>query len=186
MMAESKRVEHQQAANARRTKYWDDNAKLAVNKGREDLAREALIEKRRFVQRTASLTNELTEHQVLLDQYHDEIRQLEEKLKSAREKERLLVQRHIYATRKRRAQEEIRRVDNTDTIIKFEELEHRIDHMEAEADLVNFGRKPNLEDELERLAMAEEIENELRSLKTTSIDKMEERVEVLETIIDDK
>jgi phage shock protein A len=186
MMAESKRVEHQQAANARRTKYWDDNAKLAVNKGREDLAREALIEKRRFVQRTESLTNELTEHQVLLDQYHDEIRQLEEKLKSAREKERLLVQRHIYATRKRRAQEEIRRVDNTDTIIKFEELEHRIDHMEAEADLVNFGRKPNLEDELERLAMAEEIENELRSLKTTPIDKMEESVEALETIIDDK
>ena len=186
MMAESKRVEHQQAANARRTKYWDDNAKLAVNKGREDLAREALIEKRRFVQRTESLTNELTEHQVLLDQYHDEIRQLEEKLKSAREKERLLVQRHIYATRKRRAQEEIRRVDNTDTIIKFEELEHRIDHMEAEADLVNFGRKPNLEDELERLAMAEEIENELRSLKTTPIDKMEERVEAMETIIDDK
>ena len=186
MMAESKRVEHQQAANARRTKYWDDNAKLAVNKGREDLAREALIEKRRFVQRTESLTNELTEHQVLLDQYHDEIRQLEEKLKSAREKERLLVQRHIYATRKRRAQEEIRRVDNTYTIIKFEELEHRIDHMEAEADLVNFGRKPNLEDELERLAMAEEIENELRSLKTTPIDKMEERVEAMETIIDDK
>jgi phage shock protein A len=186
MMAESKRVEHQQAANARRTKYWDDNAKLAVNKGREDLAREALIEKRRFVQRTESLTNELTEHQVLLDQYHDEIRQLEEKLKSAREKERLLVQRHIYATRKRRAQEEMRRIDNTDTIIKFEDFEHRIEHMEAEADLVNFGRKSNLENELERLAMDEEIENELRSLKTTSIDKMEERVEVLETIIDDK
>ena len=89
MMAESKRVEHQQAANARRTKYWDDNAKLAVNKGREDLAREALIEKRRFVQRTESLTNELTEHQALLDQYQDDIRQLEEKLKSAREKDRL-------------------------------------------------------------------------------------------------
>ena len=186
VMADSKRVERQRAVNAGRIKHWDDNAKLAVSKGREDLAREALIEKRRFVQRTESLTNESVEHQTLLDQYQDDIRQLEEKLKSAREKERLLIQRHIYVTRKKRAQQEIRRMDNTDTIIKFEELEHRIDHMEADADLVNFGRKPNLEDELERLALDEEIEQELSSLKATSVGRMEDRVEALETIIDDK
>ena len=186
VMADSKRVEHQEAETARRIQYWDDNAKLAVNKGREDLAREALIEKRRFVQRTGSLTGELAEHQTLLDQYKDDIQQLEDKLKSAREKERLLIQRHIYATRKKRAQQEIRRMDNTDTIIKFEELENRIDHMEAEADLVNFGRKPNLAEELERLGLDEEIEQELRSLKTPSMGQMEERVEALETIIDDK
>ena len=76
-------------------------------------------------------------------------------------------------------------MDSADTIIKFEELQHRIDHMESESDLENFGRKPNLQDELERLAMGEEIEKELRALKITSMDKMEERVEVLETIIDD-
>ena len=186
VMADSKRVEQQQTETARRIQYWDDNAKLAINKGREDLAREALVEKRRFVQRTGSLTGELAEHQALLDQYKDDIRQLEDKLKSAREKERLLIQRHIYATRKKRAQQEIRRMDNTDTVIKFEELENRIDHMEAEADLVNFGRKPNLAEELERLALDEEIEQELRSLKTPSMGQMEERVEALETIIDDK
>jgi phage shock protein A len=186
VMADSKRVENQQAVNARRIEYWDANAKLAVSKGREDLAREALIEKRRFVQRTEFLDQESAEHQDLLAQYQDDIRQLEDKLKSAREKERLLVQRHIYATRKKRAQQEIRRMDNTDAIIKFEELEHRIDHMEAEADLVNFGRMPNLQDELDGLSMDEEIEKELRSLKTTAVDKMEERVEALETIIDDK
>ena len=186
VMADSKRVEQQQTETARRIQYWDDNAKLAINKGREDLAREALIEKRRFVQRTGSLTGELAEHQTLLDQYKDDIQQLEDKLKSAREKERLLIQRHIYATRKKRAQQEIRRMDNTDTVIKFEELENRIDHMEAEADLVNFGRKPNLAEELERLGLDEEIEQELRSLKTPSMGQMEERVEALETIIDDK
>jgi len=186
VMADSKRVDHRRAATARRIEYWDRNAQLAVSKGREDLAREALVEKRRFVQRIESLANESVEHQALLDQYQDDIRQLEAKLKSAREKERLLIQRHIYATRKKQAQQKIRRMDHTDTIIKFEELENRIDHMEAEADLVNFGRKPNLEDELERLALDEEIEQELNSLKTTSVGQMEGRVEALETIIDGK
>ena len=178
-------LETQQQAIDRRIKYWDDNAKLAVDKGREDLAREALIEKRRYMQRAESLSHETVEHQALLDQYQDDIRQLEDKLKSAREKERLLIQRHIHASRKLRAQNDIRRMDNTDTIIKFEALEHRIDRMEAEADLVNIAPRPNLTDELERLALDEEIEKELHSLKATSVDQMEARVEALETIIDD-
>ncbi len=185
VMAESKNVERQLQTLDKRVDYWEDKASLAVNKGRDDLAREALLEKRRYSRRTESLTNELTEHESLLEQYKDDIRQLEEKLKNAREKERMLVQRHIHAARKKRAQEEMRRMDNADAIFKFEELEHRIEHMEAEADLVNFGRKPKLEDELERLALDEEIESELKAIKASSIDKMEERVEALETIIDD-
>lgn len=55
--------------------------------------------------------------------------------------------------------------------------------MEAEADLVNFGRKPTLMDELERLSLDEEIESELKALKKSSINHMEERVEALETIM---
>jgi len=179
VMSESKNVQRQLQTVEKRIDYWDDKANLAVAKGRDDLAREALLEKRRFSQRREPLTNELTEHNVLLNQYKDDIRQLEEKLKSARKKERMLVQRYIYATRKKRAQEEMRRIDSVP--IKFEELEHRIEHMEAEADLVNFGRKPALEDELERLTLDEEIERELQALKSPY--KMEERVEALETVL---
>ena len=95
------------------------------------------------------------------------------------------MQRHVHAARKKLAQEEMRRMDSVDAIFKFEELENRIDQMEAEADLVNFGRKPTLEDELERLSLDDEIENQLTALKKSSIGKMEERVEVLETIMTD-
>lgn len=184
VIAEKKRVEQLGAANTSRIKYWDENARLAVDKRRDNLAREALIEKRRFIQRTESLANESTELKALFAQYQDDIRQLEEKLKSAREKERLLIQRHSHAVRTIRVRQQLRRMDNTDTILKFEDLEHRLEHMEAEADLSDFGGKPNLEDELERLAMDAEIDKELQTLKVTSVDKMEERVEALETIID--
>lgn len=185
VMASNRKIERQQKALDNRVDYWEDKAGLAVNKGRDDLAREALLEKRRYCQSRESLANELAEHHALLAQYRDDIRQLEEKLKTAREKERLLVQRHIHAVRKKRAQEEIRRIDSADAIFKFEELESRIEQMEAEADLVNFGRKPSLENELERLSLDDEIENELKALKTSTIDRMEERVEVLETIMTD-
>jgi phage shock protein A len=128
----------------------------------------------------------LTQHNTLLEQYEDDIRQLEEKLKLARDKERILIQRHIHAARKKRAREEMRRVDSADTILKFEELEQRIEFMEAEADLINSGHKPLLEEELERLAFDEEIERELQLLKSPPLDKMEKRVESLETILDNQ
>jgi phage shock protein A len=185
VMAENKKVERQLQGLNKRADYWESKAGLAVHKGRDDLAREALLEKRRYSQQALSLANEITEHDALLEQYKDDIRQLEDKLKTAREKERLLVQRQIHAAGKKRAQGEMRRMDSADAIFKFEELELRIDQMEAEADLVNFGRKPTLEDELERLSMDEEIESELEVLKKSSINKMEERVEALETIMAD-
>jgi phage shock protein A len=185
VMAQGKKVERRLRESEKRVGYWKDKAGLAVTRGRDDLAREALIEKRRYSQSAESLANELVENDALLAQYKDDIRQLEEKLKTAREKERLLVQRHIHAARKKRAQEEMLRMDSADAIFKFEELEQRIEHMEAEADLVNFGRQPTLQDELERLALDEDIETELKAIKASSIDLMEKRVEALETIMDD-
>ena len=165
-MASSKKVQRQLDTLHERIHYWEEKAELAVNKGRDDLAREALVEKRRFSQRMDGLENELTEHNLLVDQYQDDIRQLEDKLKSARDKQRILVQRHIHASRKRQAQEEIRRVDSSEAMLKFDELENRIERMESEADLVNFGKKTALDAEFETLGVDDEIEKELQALKT--------------------
>ena len=47
VMAESKKVQRQLEEIVHRAGHWEDKAALAVRKGRDDLAREALIEKRR-------------------------------------------------------------------------------------------------------------------------------------------
>jgi len=167
VMANSKKVQRQMEEAQSRGKYWEEKATLAVNKGRDDLAREALVERRRYAERAEALEQELREHNALVEQYQDDIRQLEDKLAGAREKQRVLVQRHIHANRKKRAQEEIRRMDSSEAILKFEELENRIERMEAEADLVNFGRKPTLEEDLDTLVVDEEIEKELQTLKSS-------------------
>lgn len=165
-MASSKKVQRQLEALDNRGRYWEEKAEMAVKKGRDDLAREALVEKRRFTRRMESLENESAEHATLIEQYQENIRQLEEKLKSARDKQRLLVQRHIHAARKQQAQEKIRRIDSSEAMMKFDELENRIERMEAEADLVNYAKKSSLEEELDRLSVDEEIEKELQALKS--------------------
>jgi phage shock protein A len=167
VIAERKKLERKlDEVNARKD-LWAERASLAVQKGRDDLAREALIEKRRFVELAESLTEEISDHGSLIDQYHGDIRELEQKLTTAKEKKRMLVQRHKRASGKKRAQEDIRKVDSVETMARFEGLERRIDQMEAEADMVNFGRQASLDEEFDNLSTDEEIENELEKLKAT-------------------
>lgn len=171
VMAGSRKVQRQIEETDAKARQWEDRAELAVKKGRDDLAREALLEKRHYLDRAESLQKESQEHNVLIEQYQEDIKQLEDKLHSAREKQRLLVQRHIRARGKMRAQEEIRRIESTDAILKFEAFENRIERMEAEADLVNFGRKSNLESEFDNLMVDEDIEKELQDLKSSMTQK---------------
>ena len=166
VMASGKKLQRQLDRHKERAQYWEEKAALAVSKGRDDLAREALLEKRKFTSSAEALQQNRVEQDLLIEQYHDDIRQLEDKLKTARDKQRMLVQRQVHAQKKFQAQQEMQRVDSSETMMKFDELENRIERMEAEADLVNFGKKTTLEDELERLSVDEEIEDELKALKS--------------------
>lgn len=165
VMATRKKVEREQGAHQTRAGDWEKKAQLAVDKGREDLAREALLEKRYYADRAVELDREMIEFDLLVEQYKDDIRQLEAKLAEAREKHRVLVQRAIHANGKKRLQKQIRRADSADALARFEALEHRIDRAEAEADLVNFGRKATLEDEIAALEQDDGIEQELERLR---------------------
>jgi len=176
VMAGRKKLERRLGEINSREAYWEEKAALAVDKGRDDLAREALQEKRRFSGMTGALEQELLEHGAIIQQYQDDIRQLEDKLIKAREKQRMLVQRHIRARRKKRAQREIRRMDNFETIARFDDFENRIERMEAEADLVNYGRRTNLEEAFDKLLHDDDIEKELAELKSSKVGR-EERAE---------
>jgi phage shock protein A len=167
VIAAAKKLQRRLNEIQNRQDLWQKRAAMAVDKGRDDLAREALNEKRRFADMADTIQQELIEHDDMATQYQEDIRQLEDKLHAAREKQRMLIQRHLHARRKKRAQEEIRRADNFETIARFEDLENRIERMEAEADLVNYGKKPTLEEAFDKLGLDDDIENELAALKSS-------------------
>ena len=148
-----------------RVANWESKAKLAVEKGREELAREALLEKRRVGEGLSALERETTQLDEVIRNYQADISQLEEKLTTAREKQRVLVQRHIHAQHKTRAQGAIRRSETSDALLRYEQFEARIERMEADADLINYGRKPSLEEQFAQLERDEDIEKELAALK---------------------
>ena len=171
-------IQRQQKETTAREKAWEENAELAVASSRDDLAREALLEKRRYSRKVESLERELRGLSEVVSGYKSDISQLEDKLNSAREKRRILIQRHIHARRRKCMEERMHCIDSSESILKFEQLRNRIDRMESEADLVNYGTQTSSDkgfDSLLACAEKDAIEAELRSLKTSRYSDHENR-----------
>ncbi len=165
-MAGRKKVNRTLEDVSSRVSEWSAKAKLALSKDREDLAREALVEKRRYGQEIDRMEYECRQFADIVEKYQEDIRQLEEKLANARKKHNILIQRHRKARQSKKTHSQIRYSESQDTVTRFEHFENRIERMEADADLVNFAAKPTIEDEFEKLANDDEIENELSALKS--------------------
>lgn len=165
-MASRSKVNRAIAAAETASEDWDRKARLAISKGREDLAREALMEKRAASDEVDHRKEESAHFDELIHQYQKDIEQLEEKLEAARNKHRLLVQRHIHATHRKTAEGSIRKAHSSDAFVRFDQFESRIDRMEADADLVN-PKNPTLKERFDQLETNEAIENELEQLKSS-------------------
>lgn len=164
-MADSTRALRNKEAAEQKAEEWGARAELALSKNREDLAREALLEKRSLQQEAEARASETASLQEVVSQYQSDIRQLEEKLEGARQKHRVLVQRHTQARTRYQAQTRIRKADTSDVLLRFDSFEQRIDRMEAEAGLVNYGRQRSLDDEFSKLHNDDALEQELSDLK---------------------
>ncbi len=167
-MAQSKTFGRQVADAKARANDWAAKAELAVSKGREDLAREALVEKRAFLDKVDSLEAQQVECDALIEQYQNDIAAVEQKIASVRERQKVLSQRHTHARSKKNAEEKIRRVNTADVLGKFESFERRVDQMEAEADLVNYAVSHSLEERFTEIETDEDIEKELDELRQKS------------------
>jgi phage shock protein A len=169
-MATKKKIQRDIDEVKDRAEAWESKAKLAISKNRDDLAREALLEKRRYADRITAFETEIEQANALVTDYQADIQKLEEKLAAAREKQRLLIQRHVRASQKLRTEQNVRRVDTADAMTRFDNFEERIERMETDAELVNYGRKPSLDEEFRRLEDDDDLEDELNALKKKNQD----------------
>lgn len=148
-------------------KRWEDRAKLAVEKDRDDLAREALVEKSRVVKRLAHLEEELLQMESIVASMQEQITKLEAKREEVRDKQRMLIQRAYHAKEKKKMVETLRAIDTASSYRKFSELEEKIERMEADAEMAGYsGGTQTAEKQFSQMETDEAIEAELAQLKT--------------------
>ena len=144
---------------------WQQKAELAVSKDREDLAKAALLEKKRIVEMASDMENQLSSANSALDQLNIETGQLQDKLQDAKSRQAALVIRHKTASSRLKVREQLFSSESDDAMQRFESYERKLDNLEANVDAQGLGRKRSLSEEIEGLADDEKLDAELAELK---------------------
>jgi phage shock protein A len=141
---------------------WTDKAELALSRDREDLAKQALIERQKAAEMAEGLHAEVSQIEQVLKGYEADIAKLQSKLREARARQNAIQARFESAMTRAKAREIMHGSRTQDAFSKFELLERRADFAEGRADALGIG---SLEDEIEQLRASEAIDAELESMK---------------------
>jgi phage shock protein A len=164
-IAEKKEVQRKIEKINAEVDNWQQKAELAISKDREDLAKAALLEKKRLVEMVGDMDKQLSAANETLDQLNKEIGQLQEKLQDAKSRQSTLVMRHKTASSRLKVREHLFSTDASDAMDRFESYERKLDNLEANVDSQTLGRKRSLADEIDSLQDDDKLEAELADLK---------------------
>lgn len=146
---------------------WGEKAQLALSKDREDLARAALVEKKKAADMSDQLKQEIAVLDDALRAYEQDINKLQNRLREARSRQTAIAARLESAENrvKLRSLMTEERVD--DALSRFDQLERRVDYAEGRAEALSItdGKSPSLADEIAALEGADAIDDELEQMK---------------------
>ena len=130
---------------------WAEKAGLALEKGREDLARAALTEKRKAAEMAEGLYAEVSQIEIVLRGYEADIQRLQAKLAEARARQNAIASRFESAITRARTSEVLHGNRTQEAFAKFELLERRADFAEGRADALGLAGPKSLEEEIAEL-----------------------------------
>jgi phage shock protein A len=164
-IAEKKEIERRLAALEREQEEWQRRAELAITKGREDLAKAALLAKARVVEALSTLQHQRQQIDDALAKQNEDIAKLQAKLADAKTREKTIAARQKTAVNRIKLRTHLYDERITDAFARFEHVERALDEMEGKVEAFDLGRKKTLADELAGLEAESGVEEELRALK---------------------
>ena len=141
---------------------WTGKAELALSKGRDDLAKAALVERQKAAEMADGIRDELSQMEQVLRGYEADIAKLQGKLREARARQNAIAARFESAVARAKAREIMHGSRTQDAFAKFEILERRADFAEGRCEALGIT---SLEDEIDQLRAGEKIDAELEAMK---------------------
>ncbi|MEM8726556.1 MAG: phage shock protein PspA [Pseudomonadota bacterium] len=147
---------------------WNEKAQLALSKDREDLARAALVEKKKAADMADQLKAEIAVLDDALRAYEDDIQKLQHRLREARSRQTAIAAR-LESAENRVKLRTLMSTERTDeALARFDQLERRVDYAEGRAEAMSIADQsatPSLSDEIAALEGADAIDDELAEMK---------------------
>ena len=156
-MAEAIRSEKKVDEAKATVERWQGRAELAIEKGKDDLAREALIEKKHAQEAYERALENISSLKKSVEEGKEEIRTLEDKIKAAKDK--------LATLQREQARAQERRDSSVNLNARFEEMENRINRMNAYNDLSKKSEEKGAEEKFSEMEKNDEIEAEIERIK---------------------
>jgi phage shock protein A len=169
-IADQKEKRRQVAQLAGLQDNWTERAELALSKGRDDLARLALVEKEKLTGLAEELRDEIDTIDQSLRALEGDIAKLQAKLREARARQAAVTTRFESAQNRARMREMYAGNRTEDAFSNFDLLEREADLAEGQADaLLLAAPARTLEEEIAELRVAERVDAELEAMKARRI-----------------
>lgn len=163
-LADKKELARQVTRFENEAQQWQDKAELALSKDRDDLARAALIEKKKCTDNSQSLAEELLHVEEHISKLQSEISQLQDKLADAKTRQKAIIIREKTVNSRLKVKQNIDSNKVNDALSRFDRYESKIDGIEAQVESYDLGSR-SLADEIADLESNDKVDDELASLK---------------------
>lgn len=169
-MADEIQLRHKVDAARKEAEQWLEHAKSAIERKDNANAEAALQQKLLAAERADDLTKEYDRQKQQTAKLRDSVRNLEDKIRQARQRQTLLLARMRRADSTRRINSALGRAQDVSAFAEFDRMETRVERAEALAEAYDRldGKEPEVE-ELERRFQeqqrADRVKQELESLR---------------------
>lgn len=165
VIADKKTLKRRVDTLRKQAQDWEQKAELAVSKGREDLAKAALVE-RSAINASIDITEkDLAKLDETLDKLSSEIELLQAKLNDARARQKTILLRAKATENRVNINVKLKSEAIDSALDKFEYFERKIDQMEGQLETGHVESR-GLQSEFDELERQEQIDAELAALKT--------------------
>lgn len=165
-IATQKRTERQYSQAMTTADEWYRRAQLALQKGDDTLAREALTRRKSYQETATTMKAQLDQQVTVVTQLKQNMMKLESKISEAKTKKDLYIARARSAKASQQLNEMLGNVGTGSAIRAFEQMEEKVLQMEAQAEAVAELGMDDLEKRFERLGQADDIDAELVAMKS--------------------
>lgn len=164
-IAAQKRTERQCSQAESTAAEWYQRAQLALQKGEENLAREALTRKKSYQETATAMKASLGQQNTVVTQLKENMRSLESKIYEAKSKKDMYIARARSAKASERLQEMMGNLSTGSALSAFEKMEEKVMQLEARSEAIAELGTNDLEKQFLSLEGAGDVDAELAAMK---------------------
>ncbi len=171
-IADEKRLRDQADAEYKQSQDWERRAMLAIQEGRDDMAKQALVRQGEHFAHGQQLEQTWEAHRLETEKLKNSLRDLNDKIEEAKRKKNLLIARQRRAQAQQRIAETMSSLSEKSAFEAFARMEERIEtnerqiraHAEIEEEFTGDTLQRDFK-QLEKGASTASVDNQLLALK---------------------